>query len=114
MGSSDYNWDALGLRPRQGPRLASVDVNYYGPAIQFLARYLKELGFDVERAHLEPYTERWMFYEHPRGDFVDSTFIVAVPHDVVETLLVNLVKPPAPPAKGKKIRISSKDEQEWP
>lgn len=103
------DWIGMGVsRQKSSPPLAIANLVFYDPAVQFLGRYLKELGYDVAEAWLEPYTERWFYYEHadPFRPDADTTFIIAIPHDVIETLNEKLaksvVKPVMPlPRKGK-------------
>lgn len=92
------NWDALGMMPKKAPpRLATVSLDFFDDAVQLLGRYLKERGYDIASVELEPYTERWMFYEHQTERYADTCFVTAVPHEVVEMLAgklaSRLVKP---------------------
>ena len=59
--------------------------SYQEPADWFKKR-LAEHGFYTNEVVLDPYTERWMFYE-------DETFVLAVPHDVMDYVMGKLLYP---------------------
>lgn len=72
------DFDKLGIRlTKKKAGLYNIDIKWWQDAVDYIKKQLADRGYVVNRAELDPHTERWLFYE-------DEVLVVAVAPDLVD------------------------------
>jgi hypothetical protein len=92
MDPSLYNTDKLGVQfSKSLPRLYQISMGDYRPAMDWIVQFVREEGYFVQEASLNPYTERWQFYGRTTHEGHDA-LLFTLPHDLMERIYVALAK----------------------
>lgn len=73
--------ESMGLKlTKHTPELYQKHLENYQPAVDWIRKQLLDHGYDCNEAVLDPYTERWTFYERREP-------VLILHNDVVERVL---------------------------